>query len=236
MDPTYLLMHLPSDPQDSFLILQPFVPVSQGDKQQNLTAFMTAKSDPSDYGKLEIFIMPRGAQIDGPALIDAASRPTRPSRRRSLCSAPVGRRSSRATCSSCPIKTSLLYVRPLYVEGDTNPLPELRKVIVVYANQAAMGDTLQDALTQLFGAAPPTLEQKSPSSTGQQPSVNPATNSTVAQLLQQAAQDFADADAALKNGDLATYQSKIKDAESKVSQAQQQSNPQTTPTTAPSSA
>ena len=52
-----------------------------------------------------------------------------------------------------PIQQSLLYVRPLYVQSTQNPVPQLRKVIVVYADQAAMGDTLQEALTQLFGAA-----------------------------------------------------------------------------------
>src|SRR5213075_1673202 len=37
MDPIYLLMKLPKESSESFLILQPFVPVSNGDKQQNLS-------------------------------------------------------------------------------------------------------------------------------------------------------------------------------------------------------
>ena len=48
MDPTYLLTDLPGQTKESFLILRPFVPVSPSDKQQNLTAFMVAKSDPGD--------------------------------------------------------------------------------------------------------------------------------------------------------------------------------------------
>src|SRR5258708_2094233 len=55
MDPTYLLMRLPNETATSFLILQPFVPFSNDDKQQNLAAFMTAKSDGADYGKLQVF-------------------------------------------------------------------------------------------------------------------------------------------------------------------------------------
>ena len=46
-------------------------PCRQGDRQQNLSAFMTAKSDPDDYGKLQVFVMPRGGQIDGPALVNS---------------------------------------------------------------------------------------------------------------------------------------------------------------------
>jgi uncharacterized membrane protein (UPF0182 family) len=72
MDPTYLLLRLPGEEKESFLILRPFVPASRtGDRQQNLTAFMTAKSDRDGYGKLQAFVMPRGIQIDGPALVNA---------------------------------------------------------------------------------------------------------------------------------------------------------------------
>ena len=238
MDPTYLLLHLPGDPQESFLVLRPFVPVSQGDKQQNLTAFMTAKSDPNDYGKLQNFVMPRGAQVDGPALIDSRIASNELISKEISLLGTGGSRVEQGNLLVIPIKTSLLYVRPLYVESDTNPLPELRKVIVVYANQAAMGDTLQEALTTLFGAAPPTLEQKAPTGgTATKPS-SPTNVATIAQLLAQADQDFADADAALKAGDLATYQAKIKDAQAKVAQARQLSSQSssTTATTAPNQA
>src|SRR5207302_9035857 len=71
MDPTYLLMKLPNEQNSSFLILQPFVPVSNQDKQQNLTAFMTAKSDPDEYGSLQAFVTPPGQFIDGPAIVNA---------------------------------------------------------------------------------------------------------------------------------------------------------------------
>jgi hypothetical protein len=53
------------------------------------------------------------------------------------------------------------------------------------------------------------------------PNPTPQQQLTAADLLARAAQDFADADAALKNGDLATYQTKIKDAQQNVAQAQQ---------------
>jgi len=52
--PIYELTALPGQTQQSFVLLQPFVPFSNGDKQ-NLTAFMTAASDPDDYGQLTVF-------------------------------------------------------------------------------------------------------------------------------------------------------------------------------------
>jgi hypothetical protein len=80
-----------------------------------------------------------------------------------------------------------------------------------------MGDTLQQALEKLFGAAPPTLEQKPG-----QPSTptTPSTPSTdVSALLQQAAAEFTAADNALRAGDLAGYQSHVRTAQSLVEQA-----------------
>ncbi|HEV3364779.1 MAG TPA: UPF0182 family protein, partial [Acidimicrobiia bacterium] len=71
MDPYYLLMRLPDAPKLEFLMLQPFVPFSDDDSRRELSAFMVAKGDPEDYGKLEVFVMPRDRQVDGPAIVNA---------------------------------------------------------------------------------------------------------------------------------------------------------------------
>ncbi|HSO95276.1 MAG TPA: hypothetical protein VLV81_04475, partial [Acidimicrobiia bacterium] len=67
------------------------------------------------------------------------------------------------------------------------------------------------------------------------------TNPTAQALLNQASQKFADADTALRNGDLATYQIDIGQAEAFVRQAQSLlggsgSTPSTTPFTSASAA
>ncbi len=51
------------------------------------------------------------------------------------------------------VKNSLLYITPVYVENTANSAayPELKKVIAVYNNDAAMGDNLTEALQILFG-------------------------------------------------------------------------------------
>jgi uncharacterized membrane protein (UPF0182 family) len=232
MDPTYLLLRLPQDQRESFLILRPFVPVSQGDKQQNLSAFMTAKADPGEYGKLQVFVMPRGGQIDGPALVNSRIQSTTAISREITLLNTNNSRVQQGNVLVIPIKNSLLYIRPLYVQSNvTNPLPELRKVVVVYGKKAVMGDTLQQALEQLFGAAPPTLEQKP----GTQPTPGqPATPSVdVKGFLDQAAAEFQAADDALTSGDLAGYQSHVKNAQSLVQQAADAQAQSTTTTTRP---
>jgi uncharacterized membrane protein (UPF0182 family) len=219
MDPAYVLMRLPHEQQERFVILQPFVYHSEKDKQQNLSAFVTAKSDPGeDYGKLQAFVMPRDQQVDGPALVNARMLSTDAV---SSAISLLGKTGSEVRVGNVlllPIGNSLLYVRPLYVQAQNNRVPELRKVIVAAGNQVAMGDTLKDALTQIFGSAPPTLEEKAEQTPGGPaagptgpggPSPGGPVNPTVQQLLDKASAAYTAAQDALKRGDLAEYQRQV---------------------------
>ncbi len=226
MDPTYLLLRLPGEDDASFLILQPFVPRSQGDRQQNLSAFMVAKSDPDEYGKLKAFVMPRGEQIDGPALVDArAAADTEISREITFLNQ-QGSEVKLGNVQVIPIETSLLYVRPLYVQSSRNPLPEFKRAIVVFGNKAVIGDSLAEALTKIFGDAPETLEE-TPGATppvtvpGQTPPAGgPGDAATVQRLLGEAQAAYDAAQTALKAGDLAEYQKQINLVGDRVKQAQ----------------
>jgi uncharacterized membrane protein (UPF0182 family) len=250
MDPAYLLLHMPNDQGSgvSFVVLQPFVAASNSDKQQNFTAFMTAESDPGSYGKLTVFTTPRGAPIDGPALVNAtiAASPEISSQISLLNQ--QGSSVKLGNVLVIPIDNSFLYVQPLYVQSAQNPVPELRKVIVVNGGQAKMEDTLSAALQALVpGASVSTQEQNTtgPStSTTTGPTTGPggpnATTTTpagLAALVNEALKDYADAQAALQKGDLAGYQAKINAENAIVNQINQQlktsSTPSTKPTTAP---
>ncbi|MGH9164580.1 MAG: UPF0182 family protein, partial [Acidimicrobiales bacterium] len=233
MDPTYLLLRLPGETDTSFLILQPFVPRSKEDKQQNLTAFMTAKSDPDEYGRLQAFVMPRGEQIDGPALVDArvAADPTI-SREISLLNQ-QGSQVLLGNVQVIPIQNSLLYIRPLYVQSARNPLPEFKKAIVVFGDKAEMRDTLQQALVGVFGDAPATLEQPKPGEPAPTPGGDsgPAVSATVQQLLGEAQTAYDAAKAALRNGDLAEYERQIKVVGDRLTKARQTTEPAPAPAT-----
>jgi uncharacterized membrane protein (UPF0182 family) len=258
-------MTLPGQTEQSFLILRPFVPVSLSDKQQNLTAFMTAKSDPSNYGKLEVFATQPGQVVDGPALINSAIQSNTDISKEITLLNSNGSKVNLGNVIVVPINQSLIYVQPLYVEAAANPVPRLADVIMVYNKQAYHGANLNAALCQLpfgqqfcflpGGTAPapgttgtgtsggtggtttpsPTPSTSTPSTTT--PATAPTSNQTVQQLLSDAQTRFQQADTALRSGDLATYQSQIKLAEADVARAQQQSGGATapTPSTPPSS-
>jgi uncharacterized membrane protein (UPF0182 family) len=229
MDPYYLLTRLPGEKDLKFQILQPFVPASRNDSQNNLTAFMVAKMDPGEYGQLQVFEMPRNAQVDGPALVDNdISSDVNVSQAISLLS----QRGSSVILGNLlviPINNSLLWMRPLYVSSSNTNVPELRKVIVAFAGKVAMRDSLQEALTAVFGNAPATLEQ----STGGTPSTpsTPAPSATVQQLLDQALAAYEAAQQALRSGDLATYQAKIDEFHRLAQQARDEAAKSSTPPT-----
>ena len=235
----YQLIKLPGDAKESFSLTVPYVPYDRNlqDQRPQLTAFLAVKSDPGDYGKLVLYRMPSGQQINGPMLIDSniLANPTI-SQQISLLDQ-GGSKVLFGNILLVPVDRSIIYVRPLYVQAaGANALPTLEKVIVVYGSKPVIADTLQQALNQQFGSAPPTLEQGTgggtPATTPSTPGGSGGTASPdVAALIRQADQAYGDAQAALRNGDLATYQKKVDEASAAVKQAAQASG-STPPTTA----
>jgi len=210
-----------------------------------MTAFMVAKSDPDDYGHLEVFHLPEGQRIPGPAQIDSIiEQDIQVSSAISLLNT-NGSEVLFGTVLTVPVDQSLLYVRPLYVssKGTGASIPELKKVIVVYNGNVYYENTLQEALQDAFpGLAQVTQEQNvgqpsgasgggSASSPGSSSSSTPAAGSqSVSQLLAQAQQDFTNGNAALAKSppDFATYEQDIEQAQSLISQAAQQAGSTTT--------
>ena len=219
MDPYYLLMRLPGATSTEFLILQPFVPFSEDDTRRELSAFMVAKADPDDYGQLEVFVMPRDRQVDGPAIVNARiNQEPEVSQLITLLSR-AGSEVLLGNLVIIPVEQSLIYIRPLYVQATgANAVPELKKVIVAFGDRIAVRDTFQDALVAVFGAAPETLEEGSRDGGVVEPGTEEPggtpllVSEEMQRLLDEAARAFSDADDALRRGDLVTYAQKAQEA------------------------
>jgi uncharacterized protein len=215
MKPYYLQMRLPDQPKENFLILQPFVPVSSGGDAEltNLVSFMVAKSDPGQYGRLEAYSMPVGRVVLGPDQVNATISITPEISRQLTLLNTSGSQIIQGSLLLIPTENSILYVRPLYIQGSgPTRLPEFKFVVMVYGGKAVLGTSLNDALGQLFTGLPP---QPPPGgkpaaqpgeATAPAPGPTPGAGSDVAALLDQANQAYDDAQAALKNGNLADYQ------------------------------
>jgi len=236
ISPVYSLMRLPGQTGESFVMLRPFVPFSEDDSKKTLTSFMVANSDPSQYGKLTVYEMPAGFNIDGPAIVNANILSDPEVSKYTTLLNQQGSRTQFGSLMLTPVNNSIIYVRPLFVSSDNNTqIPELKQVIAVFGGQVVMKPTLREALQTLFpGANPQTFESvvdpgdsgtvidngSAGGSTTTTTTVPSTGNVTKDQLIDQAARALADADTALRNGDLAGYQSKVREAQSLLTQAQ----------------
>ena len=227
MRPYYVLMRLPGETEESFVLILPFTP--QG--RQNMVAWIAAKSDPgATYGDIVSFEFPSGLNVDGPTQVFARiNQDSRFSQERTL----LGQGGSLIKFGDflvIPIEDSLLYVQPVYVESNqANAIPELKRVVVVNGSEIGIGTTLRDALSDSIGVAVPPEGGGGPTPEG-------TVDERVAALLLQAAQHFAAADAALTAGNLAIYQAEIEAAQAAIEKAQAllAAQPGTSPTPEPS--
>jgi uncharacterized membrane protein (UPF0182 family) len=224
MDPYYLLMRLPGEERTEFLILQPFVPFSDDDSRRELSAFMVAKGDPDEYGELEVFVMPRDRQVDGPAIVNARINQDPDVSSLITLLSRAGSEVRLGNLVIIPIEQSLIYIRPLYVQATgANAVPELSKVIVAFGGRIEIRDTLQEALVAVFGDAPPTLEERPAPGPGEptEPGAPAVVSEEVRRLLDDAGRAFAEADAALRNGDPVLFATKVQEGRLAFDRARQ---------------
>ncbi len=146
----HIVMRLPEEKQAEFIYMVPFTPRGK----DNLAAWMVARNDGAEYGKLRVYRLSRQRLVFGPQQIEnRINQNTEISRQISLWDQ-RGSRVIRGDLLVIPIEESLLYVQPLYLQAEGGRIPELKRVVVAYENQVVMGETLDAALAELFGGAP----------------------------------------------------------------------------------
>jgi len=152
MEPYYTIMKLPGEKKEEYILLLPFTP----SKRDNLAAWLTARCDEPNYGKLLVYTFPRDRLVYGPKQIDARiNQDSYISQQLTLWSQ-RGSEVIRGSMLVIPIEKSLLYVQPLYLAAaDKAGLPELRRVIVAYGDEVVMEENLELALQRLFGGKRP---------------------------------------------------------------------------------
>lgn len=150
VEPYYLIMKLPIGSSEEFILLNPFTPL----QRNNLTAWLAARSDRNQYGKMLLYNFPKQELVFGPEQIEARiNQDPVISERISLWNR-QGSRALQGNLLVIPIEQSLLYVEPLYLVAEQTQLPTLVRVIVVYGSRIALAETLEGALDAIFTTAP----------------------------------------------------------------------------------
>jgi len=232
VDPYYVIMRLPGQPQPEFLLMLPFVPGNR----ENMIGWFAARSDEPSYGHLLVYKYPKDQLVFGPSQIE-----TRLDQDPAISSQfalwnQSGARVIRGNLLVIPIGQSNLYVEPIYLQARESPIPELTRVAVATGRRVVMEPTLEDALNRLFGVTPgaavapgapgapaPTVAPGAPA-----PTVAPAgppavvapggAPASAAQLAAEAQERYTRAQEALRAGDFARYGEEVRRLEEVINQ------------------
>jgi uncharacterized membrane protein (UPF0182 family) len=210
----HIIMRLPGEANPEFIFMTPFTPRGK----DNLAAWMVARMDGENYGKLSVYRFPKQSLVYGPKQIaNRINQDTDISRQLTLWDQ-KGSEVIRGELLVIPIEESLIYVQPIYLRAEGGSIPELKRVVVAHENRVVMGESLEEGLNALFGsgAAAQTRAsaQDSLSALGIEPSVvgggaapaaGAAPSGAVADLLRQAQTHYDRAIAAQRAGNWADY-------------------------------
>ncbi len=147
MLPYYLLMSLPGETDLSYLIFQPFNP----ENRPNMQSFLVADADPENYGQLIDFRLPKGEFVDGPSQVATRINQDPDISQIFTLLDQQGSSVIKGNLFVVPIDQSVLYYQPIYLQGEQNPLPEFKFVVVVFQDKIIMEESLTDAIASIFG-------------------------------------------------------------------------------------
>ena len=226
--PYYLLMRLPGEQAEEFALIQPFTPA----ERRNLIGWLAGRSDGEAYGQLRSYVMPPNRTVFGPEQIQARiDQDDRISQQITLWNE-SGSRVIYGNLLVIPVEDSLLYAQPLFLRAEQSDIPELRKVVLVFGDRVIMEDTLAESLARIFGEVAPGVEPPDDApdepvtgepgegdETEPPPPLEGPTDPRIVALIREALEHFANAEMALRDGDLGRYQEETAAAEEALRRA-----------------
>lgn len=220
VEPYYVIVRSPGEAESEFVLMQPFTP----NNKDNLIAWMAGRSDSPHYGELIVFRFPKQELIFGPLQIESRIDQNPEISAQITLWDQGGSEVIRGNLLVLPVDNSLLYVEPLYLQAEQGQIPELKRVILASGDRIVMRETLDKALLALFEGeaavdelveapdveAQPAAEAQPESAAGATPAPAPVeveapATDDVSQLALTASQHYEAAQAALSEGDWATY-------------------------------
>ncbi|MCL1833007.1 MAG: UPF0182 family protein [Leptospirales bacterium] len=158
----YLVTTLPNEKKSEFILILPFTPY----KKHNMLSFLIAKCDMPDYGKLQLYILPKDKLNYGPMQIEARINQDPEISKQLTLWSQKGTGVIRGNMLAIPVKESIIYIEPLYLKAEASEMPELKKVIVSFADMVVMENDLPAALERVFLSGSLTSQQSRESMQG----------------------------------------------------------------------
>ena len=203
MEPYYIIVKLPGEEREEFLLLVPFTPA----QKDNMIGWLAARCDGENYGDLLVYTLPKEKLIFGPMQLEARIDQQPEISSQFTLWGQSGSEIIRGNLLAIPIESSFLYVEPIYLQARQEPepqqnfgeeggapqgqrprnlrqstaIPELKQVIVAFGGKVVMRPTFEEALNELFGAG-----------TGRTLALSQSTETTTEQSAAQTVADLAD--------------------------------------------
>jgi hypothetical protein len=245
----YVEMRVPGKTADDFMLLQPMV--LQG--RNNMISWVAAYNDyPTTYGQVSVFNFPENSNVFGPVQMQSLIQQNKDISQQITLWEGSGSHVVLGNLLVIPLQDTLMYVEPVYLQSQSSPLPVFQKVVVGTPTQVVWGNSLSDALGQIYagqgttgpggpGGSPTPSATPTPATTPSTgpvatPSPLPSLNlgGNAQQLIAEANAHYQAALEALKAGDLGKYQSEMNIVGQILGQLQQVAGtPAPTPTPSP---
>ncbi|MFC1929445.1 UPF0182 family protein [Chloroflexota bacterium] len=201
LEPYYIIMRLPGEKQEEFLLMLPFTPMNKN----NAIGWLAARCDGDNYGKLLAYSFPKERLVYGPSQIENRIQQDTVITEQFALWGRGGSRVLRGNLLLILIGESKLYVEPVFLQAEAGGLPELKRVIVAAGDRIAMEPTLTESIAAIFGTEAPLLP-KPPVSEEPVPQVS----ADIASLIAEAQQHYDSAQKFLKEEDWAGYGEELK--------------------------
>ena len=206
LEPYYLVMRLPGEETEEFVLIQPYLAADR----PNMVSWLAGRSDGERLNSLFAVRFPSDQLVLGPLQAQARIEQDDDISAYITLRSRDGSNVIRGNMQVLPIADSILYVQPLFLENPQAQIPELARVAVVMGERTAFDRTLTGALAQL-------LEIRIPDSLTRDEGVEvdpgapdaPDTESDALVLLERALTAFERADALLREGNLAGYEREV---------------------------
>jgi uncharacterized membrane protein (UPF0182 family) len=215
--PYYLTMQVPGTESPEFSIYSTFIPRSTGESSRNvLTGYLVANANAGsedgkkseEYGRLTLLTLPKSTIVPGPGQVQNNFNADSEVSRLLNILRQGSTRVLNGNLLTLPVGGGLLYVQPVYIQstGETS-FPLLQKILVAFGDQIAFEDTLDQALTSLFGSSgmspipTPTDPDAAPTEPGTETPVSP----NLELALQQALEAIQEKEAAMAAGDWTAF-------------------------------
>ena len=199
MEPYYVIMLLPGEDKEEFLLMLPFTPVNKN----NTISWLAARCDGEHYGKLLAYHFPKERLVYGPSQIENRIQQDTVITEQLALWSRGGSRVIRGNLLMIPLAKSKIYVEPVFLQAEAGGLPEMKRVIVAIGEKIAMEATLEKSIAAIFSAELPPAEPEVKPPAPAEPEEIVTTD--IARLAKKAQSHYDKAQQYLKEGNWAGY-------------------------------